>query len=159
MSSVFGDTPHIQLATQHVVMNLQKVGATIRTTARLEIVRMDDLYAELAHRLEAYVLAEKLVGDTYETTVSKLVSFDHTEKVPASWWQHFKWTYHDRWWLRWFVNRWQVRLSDVEYMLDKRVTIPVAMTFERYATYPQADLAIPHHRLGEPVIFERVVEA
>jgi hypothetical protein len=135
-------------------MNLQKVGATIRSTARLEVVRMDSLYAELAHRLEAYVLAEKLVGDTYKTTVEKTVAFDLPVERPASWWQHFKLQH-----LPTISKRWPVRYHRDTIHVEKWLTLPVEMTFERYATYPMADIAVPDDRFGAPVIFERVVPA
>jgi hypothetical protein len=154
LSSIFGDAPVQALATQRITLELQRVGATIRSSANLETFMTEGLYRELVYRLEAYVLAEKLVGDTYETTVDKLVNFDVPVRRPASWFQHFKQDH-----LPTIARRWPVRYVEELVLVERRVTVPVKMTFERYATYPQADIAVPHDRLGAPVIFERVVPA
>mgnify|MGYP006202972727 CR=1 FL=1 len=44
------------------LLELQKVGATVRTNAYLSIVETESIYRELAYRLQSYVLAQKLVG-------------------------------------------------------------------------------------------------
>lgn len=129
--SIFGDVPQVQLATERIQLDLQRVGATLAQSARYEVERREFPYDELVHRLTSYVLSDRLVSDTY--------SKDYF--VPASWWQHFK---RDH--LPTIARRWPVK--------TERRTVTVQ--FDRYATYPHARIAIPD--LGRSYIFERVTE-
>jgi hypothetical protein len=52
------------------------------------------------------------------------------EQVPATWWQHFKHDYADRWWLRALVRRRPPRAR----------TITLTTTWENMAAYPWAQL-------------------
>lgn len=107
--------------------------------ARLE-VHEDQILGQLVYRLEDYVLAEKLVGDT--KTVHCLSAWE----VPTSTWQYFKQRHAESWWLGWLVRRRPVVLDHELQERDHEVT------FERYATYPESILELPE--LGRPVIVE-----
>lgn len=52
------------------------------------------------------------------------------EQVPATWWQHFKHDYAERWWLRALVRRRPPRAR----------TITLTATWENMAAYPWAEL-------------------
>ncbi len=118
-----------------------QVSESVLRDVDVSIVR-DVLTGSALVRLEAMVLAEKLVGDTCVATI----------QFPSSWFQHLK---HDRWYLnlhkdrimRWAAGRWPVKYT----------THRVEVVFERYASFPRSTLDIP--ALGAPVIIERFGEA
>lgn len=129
------------VTTTRVALEQRKVVSQLVVTreARLS-VSPDDLTDQLALRLESYVLAEKLVGDT--KTVTGHLSF------PSSPWQFFKQRHAGAWWLRWLVRRRPVALDRHRYERD--------VIFEKYAQYPEATLHTPE--LGRPVIIEQFSE-
>ncbi len=90
-------------------------------------------------RLEMDVLTRKLVDKTYETV--------ETYKLPTSWWQHLKRDYFPEW----FKRKWPVK--------ETEHTVKLKVEFERYATYPEADIEMPN-RFGEMYLYEnfRVLE-
>jgi hypothetical protein len=134
------DQPDVVQAamSQKIKLELQQVGATLASTAELAVYRdPSSFYDHLVHKLTAYVLADHLVSDTYETRVR--VPFE----VPASWWQHFK---RDH--LPTIAKRWPVKTRTIATWRD------VTVTFDRYATYPEATIALPElgrHRYVEMV--------
>jgi hypothetical protein len=52
------------------------------------------------------------------------------EQVPATWWQHFKYDYAERWWLR----------ALVRHRPPRARTITLTATWENMAAYPWAQL-------------------
>lgn len=96
----------------------------------------------LAVRMETTVLADHLVADHYES--------HRWVNVPASWWQHFKDTYADSWWLRWLVRR-RPPIFDAQH-------VSMCVSFDRWATYPYARIK-EDHRLGAVVYREEVTES
>lgn len=83
------------------------------------------------------VLAEQLPPEKVERT--ETVEFEH----PATWWEMFRDTYRDRWWMAWSVRRRPVRL------LTRTRGVRVEVSLERFRTFPHATVTIPE--LGTPV--------
>lgn len=107
---------------QFKVKCLQSVGSTTRESINFDYSE-DDILKEMLYKLEAYVLAQKIVDDNYTFTFTFDLEY-------ASWWQHFKDSYAPMW----FKERYPIkRKSHVE----KR-----HVNFSRYATYPKANMAI-----------------
>ena len=121
------------------VVEKLRVGYTFRALMTAEVDRFIEAeYNTAVHRLESFILAEKLAEDEYTDHV--------TTAVPSSTWQYFKATHAESWWFGWFVNR---------HPVDYHVTYHDLITkVKRYATYPEADIALPG--LGRPVIWEQV---
>ncbi|WP_047894532.1 hypothetical protein [Micromonospora sp. RV43] len=61
----------------------------------------------------------------------------------ATWWDHWKATYQQRWWMRW--RRWSVRQLVDEHEVEATAVVDL----QRYWTYPRAALPVPE--LGEAV--------
>lgn len=101
--------------------------------------------------VESYVLRERLVGDTKR--VRKVVPVETPMRFPASPWQFFKQRHQTSWWLGWLVRRRPVRTR--LHSVTRSVTFEAEVTFERYATYPEATVYYPPDRLGKPVLVER----
>jgi len=120
----FSETP----AVQQVRLDMDKVGYTVRSSARYAREE-SGILGELTHRLQAYVLTEKLAGDEFTYT------------FPATWWQHFK-RDHLPTYARW----------------RPVVTTSVTVDIERKLMYPHANIAIRDDRFGAPVVFERLVQ-
>jgi len=81
------------------------------------------------------ILARKLVEDRYKD--SKVI------EVPATWFQHLKQDHAPAW----FKERYPVKLTPI--------TVTLSVVFDRYATYPKADVPMPDH-MGPMVIREVV---
>lgn len=124
---------------QQKILTQTKVGMAVAQSAHYS-VHESVFHDELMHRLEAFVLTEQLVNDTY--TASK-VTWE-----PASAWQMFKRDHAESWWLGWLVSRRPVK------QLAKTWTVEIE--FDRKAGYPQASIALPE--FGKPVIYEQVKE-
>lgn len=116
-----------------------RVGDTFRS----QITTETDPFVEFefnrrVHRLESFVLAEKLAEDEYK---------DHVElMLPSSVWQHFKANHAASWWLGWLVRRRTVQYTTIRHELVVKV--------KRYASYPEAN--VPIERLGRPIPWEMV---
>ena len=126
-------SPTARIATERVALELRKVGVTLAVNAMLQ--RQDDLgfLDQLTYRLSSYVLSDHLVSDTATA---------HAEyETPASWWQAWKQANLD-----YLLRRFPVR--------TEKHSVPVEVRFDRYATYPRANIALPEDRLGAPVVFE-----
>lgn len=90
------------------------------------------------YALEAYVLTDKLADDVYTNT--------KRYSTPKTWWDMFKMTYEFTWWLGWLVEKFPVKYEYHDFSVGVEV--------ERYAHYPEADIALPN--LGRPVFYEEV---
>lgn len=155
MSGFTAQPDELRLATEQIQLELQEVGATVRSTATLEVFEdpgqfLVGMGRALVHRLKAYVLTQHLVGDTFETTVMRQVPVEVPYEVPASWWQHFKLQHLPT------VSRWRpVRYRKETASATAVALVPVKVKFDRYAAYPDANIAIRDDRLGKPVLWER----
>lgn len=121
------------------VLRQHRVGHSFVSSMTEEVDKLAQLErGKQVHRLEAYVLQEHLADDIY---------VDSTKyTTPATWWDHFKETFQTSWWLGWLVKR-----RPAKY--DHHV-VHCGVQVERYASYPEADVAVP--QLGRPVPFENV---
>ncbi|MFI7608518.1 hypothetical protein ACIBTV_25660 [Micromonospora sp. NPDC049366] len=121
-----------------------------------------DLGSYAAQRLE---LREVLDQMAVELTTSVLADKLPTEQVRqyrrerietarfATWWDHFKATYRERWWMRW--RRWRVAQLVDEHLLEAVAVVDL----QRYWAFPRA--AVPAPQLGEPVrvmVWDRIEE-
>jgi len=135
-----------QLYPEKKVLEAMRVGSSFVIDTKLhdELTPGDRQAAmdyELGRRrvsLEAYVLSDKLADDTYTDT--------KRYSTPKTWWDMFKMTYQLTWWLGWFVEKFPVKYDYHDFSVGVQV--------ERYAQYPEADIALPS--LGRPVKYERI---
>lgn len=116
-----------------------------------------DLADEFLRRFDIQVTRERLM-DVFRFRVRTAVFGQRlpTEHVThdavwhetrwATWWDHFKDTYRQRWWLRALVRRHPVRYVSIPH------TRKIELTVEAYRKYPEAKLRIPED-LG-PVVYQ-----
>ena len=126
-----------QPAVSKVLLNMQRICSEIRVSMacieRAELTEhVDDQLKAMVYRLSTYVATDKFAEDSYSTTL----------EVPATWWDHFKHTYADRWWLRRYVKKHPVKTS------RHRATVKV----ERMHSYPDCRINMPD--MGRPFILE-----
>lgn len=106
---------------------------------RLRLSRFVDAETgRLMARFVTDMLAEVLPPE--RVTETTLVEF----RRPATWWDHFKETYRDRWWLRRLVRR-----RPVQVEVEQRA-VRVTVDLQRYRVYPRADVS-PPAEFGAPV--------
>lgn len=116
-----------------------RVGETFRSKLTTEVDPFIELeYNRRVHRIESFVLAEKLAEDAYSNFVTLM--------MPKTVWEHFKASHGASWWLGWLVRR-----RPVQYT---KFTTELIVKVKRYASYPEADIALPG--LGRPVRWEMV---
>lgn len=126
-------------AKQRVLQNLrvaarQQLPAYVAQTVDADMV-FDHMYQRIALQLRACVLGERLGDREHHIPFS----------YPASWWQHFK---QDVIFQRHWAPNWlRKRIKPVR----SKVVVKV-IKFEDYRTYPDAPIAIPPERMGQPVI-------
>ncbi len=107
-----------------------ELGPSVAATMEFEV---DGMVAAIRAR----VLAEQLPPEKVERT--ETVEFEH----PATWWEMFRDTYRDRWWMAWSVRRRPVRT------LTRTRGVRLEVSLRRFRTYPRATVTIPE--LGTPV--------
>lgn len=113
-----------------------RIGAMTRSSLRYD--ENEDFQMDvLVKRVCVEVLTRKLVNKVYE-------KIEHV-KVPENWWEHWKQDHAPNW-LR---KRWPV-------MYETKL-IPLRVEFERYATYPEADIVLPD-RFGTMYLYETAHE-
>lgn len=121
----------------------RSLGTTIADSMKLEL-NPDIEALTLQEQVTGYVLANKIADDT-ETVFAKSEHY-------FSWWQMFK---NDKM-PKWFTKRYPVR----HYTQHQRIDVK----FERYATYPLANMAVDQseylkiHLGGRPVIRDIITE-
>lgn len=103
-------------------------------------VEPDLVRDELIHKIETFFLAEHITDDYYWETVWH-------PSTPKTWWQMFKQTYSDRWWLKRHVRKHPVQFNTGS---SQQVGIKV----KRYVGYPDATIQIKN--FGRPWPFEMV---
>jgi len=142
-TSPVGDTPIPRRRDESVYQAEQKklrqmrVGSSFVSSMREEV----DPYVQLekdrqVHRLEAMVLQEHLADDHYEEIL--------VVTQPKTWWDHFKIDHLDSWWGRWLNTHFPSEYNSENHLVRVKI--------ERYASYPEADVAVP--QLGRPIPFE-----
>lgn len=100
-----------------------------------------DIHDELVAKVTARVLIERL--EPFPIKRQKTVCIS----VPRTWWDHFKLTYKDKWWMRYRIIRYKTITREVEFT----AIIKPMMAFPHSSQVPYTSPA----RLGEPVrIFE-----
>ena len=102
----------------------------VRSSARFDAV--DDAANHMILELQAYVLADKWVGQFQEVSID----------VPSSWWQMWKRDHAPAW----FIRRYRVRFT----------TLTTTFSLDRYQTYPDASFTVPEELFGKPVVYERL---
>ncbi len=115
--------------------------ATVASTAQFSAI-VDDVVDAMVFRLQAQVLAEQLPPQTAD----HLVRVATTDPRYATWWDHFKDTHQNRWWMRW--RSWSVRYVQKPVSVERVVTVNVRDNW----TYPRAAIALPEDRFGSPVM-------
>lgn len=91
----------------------------------------------LVVKLEREVLTEKLEPRTI-TRKKYAISY-----VPDTWWDHFKYTYRNRWWLPKFLKRWNKR----------KVVTPVTFKVKVEPMLLFPELEVPSPEWGKPIKF------
>lgn len=94
-------------------------------------------------KLKAFVLTHPLAE--HEVTRTKAVEW------PATPWQHWKQRHSESWWLRWFVQRWPVRMQ--QQVVDFREA------WQEMAAYPWQDRLPRLSGLGKPTRMVEVLAA
>ena len=116
-----------------------RVGSSFMTSMSEEVDQYTHLEKDRqVHRLEAFVLREHLADDFYEEVL--------VVTQPKTWWDHFKIDFQHTWWGRFLYNHFPPEFTHDNHMVRVKV--------ERYASYPEADVAIP--QLGRPIPFEQL---
>ncbi len=123
--------------------------STVASTLHVEAAEQA-LIGGTAYRFVADVLAERLPPETITRTVRGEVGV----YVPASWWDHFRWQYRERWWFRAVARRWPGRrvVKRAPYAHEVRVDVRASWT------YPRAAVALPPS-FGSPVLVALVDES
>lgn len=125
-----------------------KVGTDQRITAEMLTMmssaqwsaEQDYLRDQMVIRLRAHVLAEQLPPQTMQHRIR----WEIEDERFASWWDMFKATYADRWWMRW--RTWAVRY--VPMPVERTVTVEV----RDHWTDPTARIPLPPKDFGAPVL-------
>lgn len=115
---------------KHRVAFQHMVGAEMAQSLKAEIWQ-DEILRGLLVRLSAYVQAERL--PPHEATDTATL----TVQVPSSWWQHFKYQYQSKWFMRSLVRRKPVKFN------DKTATAVLTARWENLATYPMSNFVTP----------------
>lgn len=106
------------------------------STKSLELRRWEDPgIMGMVYDLRIAVLAHKFVTAHQEAST--------TVAVPKTWWQHLKQDHAPKW----FKTRYPVQKRNIRVELE--------VTFERYSTFPMADIPMPEN-FGQPVIIENI---
>ncbi len=118
----------LALNQETIELEVRKIGTSMgigRTTLeslKISVMPEEFMADRLMVGLQAYVMSHKLFGDKYTA--------GYNYKVYSSWWQHFKHDYTPLWFRRRYPIEYQDRGGVVE------------VVFDRYATYPKADIAL-----------------
>lgn len=120
-----------------------RIGSYTAGSMDAETRRSADFWNDMVGVLTTQVLANRLVGDEQTLRV----------QIPATWWQHLKYSLPDRLkrWLgaergpAWLRRHWKVRYQ----------TASARVSFTKWHTYPKADVPVPSpEHFGYPVIWE-----
>lgn len=125
------------VVVEQVVASLAELGRFSRGSVTVERCLAAST-AELVAKVVVKVLASQLPPE--RVVESTLVEF----WKPATWWEHFKDTYRDRWWLRWLARRRPVR-----WEREQRV-VETVVDMTRMLAFPKADIR-PPAAFGPPV--------
>ena len=103
---------------------------------------LDRMYDRMVLDLRAKVLAEQLPPQT----ITHTVRVEALDPRHATWWEFFKATYRQRWWMRW--RDWTVRYVDTPVTVQRSVVVKV----RDHWTYPRASIIPPDTDFGAPVM-------
>lgn len=120
--------------------HLSREMATLASTAELELM-VDELTHNLVYRLRAQVLAEQLPPQT----IKHIIRVTQDDPRHATWWDAFKATYQQRWWMRW--RSWTVNHVQTNVTVNRTVEVNVRNNW----TYPRAAIRLPDE-FGRPVM-------
>lgn len=122
-------------------LDVLAVGAQfVASEATLEVDRGAYMFVadRIAFQLRSYVLADHLAHESYTRNVMW--------SYPATTWHMFRKRHESAWWQRWLGRR--------RPILMKVESEDVVFTVDRYLTYPDAAIRVPH--MGPFKILERV---
>lgn len=111
--------------------------AAMRTSGRFDM-HINHATDKLIMRVRSDVAAEKLPPQTFTTVVD--------DPRWATWWDHLKATYRDRWWARAAVRRWPPRTVGT--------LVPVTVDVAAWWKFP--DTPVPRAGLGRPVVYTTI---
>lgn len=141
--------------TQHVLeavkigISQTIMGEHLRHSLGLEFVH-DMLPDHYIAQLTGFVLADKLPPEHFSQSVTNVVY------IPATWWQHFKHQYQDKWWMR------TIPWKEIRYRTET-FTGTFEFDLERWYVFPKAKAMPPSNifgtavrwaQLGEPVVYK-----
>lgn len=134
---------------QQVALQRLKVGLRRELSAEMvylastaEARWIEHEYDRMVLELRAKVLAEQLPPQEIHHTV-RVEAMDPRH---ATWWEHFKATYQQRWWMRW--RGWTVRYVDTPVTVQRTITVSV----RDHWTFPRASIIPPDDRFGSRVM-------
>lgn len=127
----------LKLATRQY---LSREMATLASTVQLDAF-VDDMIQNMVFELRARVLAEQLPPQK----ISHRIRVTTDDPRFATWWDAFKATYRERWWMRW--RTWKVE----HVMTPVTVARTVEVDVQNHWTYPRAAIQLPES-LGRPVM-------
>lgn len=139
----------IESSFQTVTLNQLKV-AVRRTLPREMVFVLSTTEADsfLQHETDRMVLelkARVLAQQLPPQTMQHLVRVETLDPRHATWWDHYKATYQQRWWMRW--HTWTVRYVDTPVTVQRLITV----TVRDHWTFPEASI-VPPDQLGRPVM-------
>ncbi len=129
------------VVVEQIVASLSELGRFSRGSLTVERCLAAST-SELISKVVVKVLASQLPPE--RVVESTLIEF----RQPATWWEHFKATHRDRWWLRGLVRRQPVR-----WQVEQRV-VETVVDLTRVRAFPKADLR-PPAAFGPPVDWVR----
>ncbi len=115
--------------------------ACIASTAQFN-AHVEHEMQRMVLELRARVLAEQLPPQTIRHTVRVTVD----DPRFATWWDAFKATYRERWWMRW--RSWEIRHVKTPVAVERQVVVNV----RDHWTYPRAAIQLPESQWGRPVM-------
>lgn len=110
-----------------------------------------ELLGGMAFELAAHVLAEQLPPETVTRQATVTGSRTVEWVVAATWWDHFKLQYAQRWWARWYVRRRPAAVVPKQETVRIVRDVKLTLDLRRYRTYPGANRVLPPDTWGNPV--------
>ena len=142
--------PMSEISFQTVALNSLKVAVQRYLSAEMVYVAhtadlrtmTEYLTDRMVLDLRARVLAEQLPPQQIHHPIRVEVD----DPRHATWWEFFKATYHQRWWLRW--RSWPIRHVNTPVAVQRTITVDV----RNHWTFPRASIIPPDSGLGTPVM-------
>lgn len=139
-----GRSDHTTLLEQARVACQQSVAGLPHVAAHLQPMIVLDEFHRMALRLRSTVLTQTLPP---QTIIQEAKGFTDQHRY-ATWWDHFKATHRQRWWMRW--RRWDVAYTTDRIPFEGRssVTVRARWMMPRAPALPDA--------LGPAVLYTEV---